>query len=69
MEGDRERKTLLKEKHSETLPQISPDDSWMAYYSGGHGLPVPEIVIESLIEGNPVFIPAEPLFEGQEFGI
>jgi serine/threonine-protein kinase len=37
MEGDRERKVLLQEKHSELLPQVSPDGRWIAYHSDKTG--------------------------------
>jgi Tol biopolymer transport system component len=37
MEGDRERKSLLQEKHNEVHPQVSPDGRWMAYQSDETG--------------------------------
>ena len=37
LEGDRERKSLLHEKHQEFNPQISPDGRWMAYTSDESG--------------------------------
>jgi hypothetical protein len=37
MEGERQRKGLLEEKHTETDPQISPDGRWMAYTSDESG--------------------------------
>jgi serine/threonine-protein kinase len=37
MEGDRARKVLLHEKHSETSPQASPDGQWLAYVSDESG--------------------------------
>jgi serine/threonine protein kinase len=36
-EGDRERKSLLHEKHQEFNPQVSPDGRWMAYTSDESG--------------------------------
>jgi Tol biopolymer transport system component len=37
MEGNREMKMLLQEKHLELQPQISPDGRWMAYQSHESG--------------------------------
>jgi len=37
LEGTRERKALLHEKHMESEPQISPDGRWMAYQSNESG--------------------------------
>ncbi len=37
IEGGAKYKPLLKEKHSESQPQISPDGKWMAYVSNESG--------------------------------
>jgi Tol biopolymer transport system component len=37
LEGDREKKPLLHEKHQEFNPQVSPDGRWMAYSSDESG--------------------------------
>ena len=37
IEGDRERTSLLQEKHFELEPQVSPDGRWMAYQSDESG--------------------------------
>ena len=37
MEGDRQRKVLLQEKHIELAPKISPDGRWLAYQSNESG--------------------------------
>ena len=37
LEGDRQRKGLLEEKHAEAEPQISPDGRWIAYSSNESG--------------------------------
>jgi serine/threonine-protein kinase len=37
MEGERTPKLLLKEKHNEKAPQISPDARWLAYQSNESG--------------------------------
>jgi WD40 repeat protein len=49
MEGDGERKSLLKSDHVESHPRISPDGRWMAYFSDETGAfqifvrPFPEV--------------------------